>query len=318
MGILTSDLRGRLRVLRWNPAIAAIIVSALALVVILRGAGTPCEERRTADSEQRGEASQSAQAYSGYRLVWADEFDRDGRPDPANWMYETGFVRNQELQWYQPDNARVENGMLIIEARRERKANANYQAGSSDWRRNGEFAEYTSSSLTTRGLHQWQYGRIEMRARIDTRPGMWPAFWTLGVSGGWPRNGEVDIMEFYRGDLLANAAWGSAQRGQAVWNDTRKPITAFGDPDWSRLFHIWRMDWNEDRIQLYVDNQLLNDVDLSKTINQDGTNINPFHQPHYLMVNLDIGGQGGDPSATEFPAKYEVDYIRVHRKEGAE
>jgi beta-glucanase (GH16 family) len=318
MGILTSDFRCGLRVLRWNPAIVAIIVSALALVVIMGRAGAPGEERRAAGLEQRAEASQSAQAYPGYMLAWADEFDRDGRPDPANWTYETGFVRNQELQWYQPDNARVENGMLIIEARRERKANANYQAGSSDWRRNREFAEYTSSSLTTRGLHQWQYGRIEMLARIDTRAGMWPAFWTLGVSGGWPRNGEVDIMEFYRGDLLANAAWGSAQRGQAAWNDMRKPINTFGDPDWSHQFHIWRMDWDENRIQLYVDNQLLNDVDLSKTINQDGTSINPFHQPHYLIVNLAIGGQGGDPSATEFPAKYEVDYIRVYRKESVE
>ena len=280
--------------------------------------GKPWEELRTGIFEQPARASHAVQAYPGYEIVWSDEFDRDGRPDPANWTYETGFVRNQELQWYQPDNARVENGMLIIEARRERKANANYQADSGDWRRNRKFAEYTSSSLCTRNLHQWQYGRFEMRARIDTRPGMWPAFWTLGVGGGWPRSGEVDIMEFYRGDLLANVAWGSAQRGQAVWNDTRKPITSFADPDWSSRFHTWRMDWDENRIRLYIDNQLLNDVDLSKTINQDGTGINPFHAPHYLIINLAIGGQGGDPSATDFPAKYAVDYIRVYRKEGTE
>ena len=153
-----------------------------------------------------------------------------------------------------------------------------------------------------------------MRARIDTRPGMWPAFWSLGSSGGWPRNGEVDIMEYYRGNLLANAAWGSAQRGQAVWDDTRKPLASFGDPDWSARFHIWRMDWDENLIQLYVDGQLLNGVDLGKTINQDGTNFNPFRQPHYLIINLAIGGQGGDPSATEFPAQFAIDYIRVYQK----
>ena len=260
------------------------------------------------------DCSEAKQDYPGYALVWADEFDRDGKPDPSNWTYEAGFVRNQELQWYQPDNARVENGMLIIEGRRARKANPNYQAGSADWKRNREFAEYTSSSLITRGMHEWQYGRIEMRARIDARAGLWPAFWTLGVSGSWPRNGEVDIMEYYRGALLANAAWGSAQRGRAVWDDTRKPIASFGDPDWSKRFHIWRMDWDEAFIKMYVDGQLLNEVDLGNTINEDGTNINPFHQPHYLIVNLAIGGQGGDPSATEFPARYEVDYIRVSRK----
>ena len=256
----------------------------------------------------------AAQPPPGYVLVWADEFDRDGKPDPANWTYEAGFVRNQELQWYQPDNARVENGMLIVEGRRERKANPNYRAGSSDWKLNREFAEYTSSSLTTRGLHAWQHGRIEMRGRIDTRSGLWPAFWTLGVSGGWPRNGEVDIMEYYRGDLLANAAWGSAERGRAVWDDIRKPIASFGDPAWSTRFHTWRLDWDAESMKLHVDDLLLNDVDLGRTINEDGTNINPFRQPHYLIVNLAIGGQGGDPSATEFPARFEVDYVRVYQR----
>jgi len=255
-----------------------------------------------------------AQTYPGYKLAWADEFDRDGRPDPANWTYEAGFVRNQELQWYQPDNARVENGLLIIEARREQRPNPNHQPDSADWKRKREFAEYTSSSLTTRGLHSWQYGRFEMCARIDTRPGMWPAFWTLGTGGGWPRNGEIDIMEFYRGMLLANAAWGAAQRGQAVWDDTRKPIASFDDPDWPGKFHVWRMDWDEAQIRLFVDDLLLNDVDLGRTINQDGTGVNPFRRPHYLIVNLAIGGQGGDPSATGFPARYEIDYIRVYQK----
>jgi beta-glucanase (GH16 family) len=134
---------------------------------------------------------------AGYTLVWADEFNVDGRPDPKNWTYENGLVRNQEYQWYQPENARVEGGRLIIEGRRERRPNPRYEAGSADWRRNREFAEYTSASLLTRGLHTWQYGYFEMRARIETRSGLWPAWWTLGASGGWPHNGEIDIMEFY-------------------------------------------------------------------------------------------------------------------------
>lgn len=103
-------------------------------------------------------ASETLPPEPGWKLVWADEFDQAGRPDPRKWTYETGFVRNQEFQWYQPENARCENGLLIIEARRERKPNPNYQSGSRDWKASREFAEYTSASLTTKGLHSWRYG----------------------------------------------------------------------------------------------------------------------------------------------------------------
>lgn len=250
-----------------------------------------------------------------WELVWADEFAGEGAPDPANWTYELGFVRNEELQWYQPQNARLEGGFLVIEGRRERVPNPHYDPSSSDWRKSRPYAEYTSASLTTQGLHQWQYGRFEMRARIDTREGLWPAFWTLGVSGEWPSNGEIDIMEYYRGKLLANAAWGTNQRWVARWSTATKEIAAFGDPGWSEKFHVWRMDWDEDWIRLYVDGELLNEVDLRNTYNEGPSKNNPFHQPHYIIVNLAIGGTaGGDPSGTEFPARYEIDYIRVYRR----
>jgi len=251
-----------------------------------------------------------------YELVWSDEFNKEGRPDPNNWTYEIGFVRNNELQWYQPDNALCENGLLIIEGRRQRKKNPNYRPDSNNWRQNREFAEYTSTSLTTRRLHSWMYGRFEMRGRIDTCPGLWPAFWTLGVQGWWPSCGEIDIMEYYRGTLLANAAWGTEKRWVPKWDDVKKPITDFNDPDWSAKFHVWRMDWNADSIKLYVDDMLMNTIDLKETFNKiDGKN--PFRQPHYIIVNLAIGGTaGGDPSNTEFPAKFEVDYIRVYKESG--
>jgi beta-glucanase (GH16 family) len=247
------------------------------------------------------------------RLVWSDEFDVDGSPDPENWTFEHGFVRNNELQWYQPDNARIEDGLLIIEGRREKVPNPDYDPESENWRENREFAEYTSTSMLTRGLHSWQFGRFEMRARIDTREGLWPAFWTLGVSGQWPDNGEIDIMEYYDGKLLANAAWGSGEQWTPVWNDSEKPISDFGE-GWSDEFHIWRMDWDENYIRIYVDDELLNEIDLSETINPDGTN--PFHQPHYILVNLAIGGHaGGNPSGTTFPARYDIDYIRIYQAE---
>ncbi|WP_461068508.1 glycoside hydrolase family 16 protein [Spirosoma horti] len=265
---------------------------------------------------QSSRASESVtQSSTAWKLVWADEFTADGPPDPKNWTFEKGFVRNNELQWYQPDNARCENGLLIIEGRREKRPNPTYQANSTNWKTNRPSIDYTASSLTTNGLHQWQYGRFDMKARIDTHPGLWPAFWTLGVAGEWPSNGEIDIMEYYRNMLLANVAWATSKRYTAKWSSVKKPINTFNDPDWPTKFHIWRMDWDEKAISLYVDDQLLNTIALTETINQDGTDTNPFRQPHYLLLNLAIGGDnGGDPAATTFPRQFVVDYVRVYQK----
>jgi beta-glucanase (GH16 family) len=251
---------------------------------------------------------------AGYTLVWADEFAVDGAPDAKNWTFENGFVRNEELQWYQPQNARVEKGLLVIEGRRERKTNPVYKPGATDWRGRREFAEYTSASLMTRGLHTWQYGYFEMRGRIDTRAGLWPAWWTLGASGRWPHGGEIDIMEYYRGTLLANVAWGGPAGARPMWDIIRKPLESLGNADWSKNFHVWRMFWDERSIRLSVDDVWMNDVDLDQTVNQDDSGVNPLRQPHYMLVNLAIGGtSGGDPSATAFPSRVEVDYIRVYQ-----
>ena len=247
-----------------------------------------------------------------FALVWADEFDRDGRPDSTKWTYEHGFVRNEELQWYRPENARVEHGQLIIEARRERIRNPAFDSTINDWRARRPYAAYTSASLTTRGLASWQYGRFEMRARIDVRPGMWPAFWTLGEQGFWPASGEIDVMEYYRGVLLANVAWADSAGG-AKWDSARRPIAELGGAGWADHYHVWRMDWDEREIRLYVDDLLLNTTRLDSTFNGAGRPPNPLRQPHHLLLSLAIGGRnGGDPSGTQFPARFEVDYVRVY------
>lgn len=225
-------------------------------------------------------------------LVWADEFDKDGPPDPRNWRFETGFVRNEELQWYQPENAVCRGGMLILSQPHDE-------------------GEAAVGAPPRSGGH----GRFEMRGRIDTRLGMWPAYWTLGVAGEWPGGGEIDIMEYYRGMLLANAAWGTEQRWAPKWDSVRKPIREFDDPDWSRKFHVWRMDWEERAIELSVDGLLLNRIELAETVNPDREKTNPFRQPHYVLLSLAVGGHnGGDPSGTEFPARFEVDYVRVYQR----
>ncbi len=239
----------------------------------------------------------SQPSYEGYSLIWSDEFDTDGLPNPSNWGYEEGYVRNDELQYYtveRLENARVENGYLIIEARRD------------NWNGN----EYTSASLVSYGKREFQYGIFEMRGKIDVRSGSWPAFWTLGVTEEWPSNGEVDIMEYYAGNLHANVAWGTDTRWEANWDSERLAVGS----DFSDDFHIWRMAWDENEIRLYVDDYLQNTTDLSTTINGSISNLeNPFHQPAYMIVNQAIGSNGGDPSGTTFPIRYEVDYIRVYQ-----
>lgn len=249
-----------------------------------------------------------------YKLVWAEEFNNDGRPDSSNWKYERGFVRNEELQWYQPDNATCKNGYLVIEARKEHRPNPQYEEGSRDWRKNRKTIEYTASCINTSGLHAWQYGRFVMRGKIDISAGLWPAWWTLGVAGRWPANGEIDIMEYYKGKLLANVACIGSDR-KAQWYSNTFSIDSIGGETWASQFHIWRMDWDEHRIVLYIDDILLNKVELSKLVNKDGSNVNPFKQSHYMLLNLAMGGMnGGDVAGTKFPNRFEVDYVRVYQK----
>jgi beta-glucanase (GH16 family) len=165
-----------------------------------------------------------------------------------------------------------------------------------------------------------------VRAKIDTRTGSWPAFWTLGTNGGWPGNGEVDIMEYYRGIVLANVAWaGGGGANGATWNSAKNLLTTF-PKDWPEHFHTWRMDWDEKAIKLFLDDVQVNYQDLSKTINAGrggrgtagapATGNNPFlNAPVYLLLNQAIGGQqGGDTKDLTYPVKFYVDYVRVWQK----
>ena len=241
-------------------------------------------------------------SHEDYCLVWSDEFNTPGLPSTANWRYEEGYVRNNEHQYYtngRLENARIEDGRLIIEARRD------------NWQGN----EYTSASLVSWGKVVHQYGRFEVRAKIDPRTGAWPAFWTLGERGEWPSNGEIDIMEFYNNRIHANAAWGTNTRWQGNWDSQNRLLSSFG-PGWADEYHVWRMEWTSEFINLYVDDILMNNIDVNRTNNGNISDIvNPFRQPHYIILNLAIGGNnGGDPTNTRFPVLYEIDYVRVYQK----
>ena len=271
--------------------------------------------------------------YDGYKLVWCDEFNKDGKPDESNWDYEHGLVRNKEDQFYQAQNAFCENGKLIIEGRKERVKNPKFDPEKAQIWPNLEYAEYTSACLTTNKKHSWTFGRFEVRAKIPTYPGCWPAIWLLGQDYlkdnkyEWPNNGEIDVMEYYqiggKPHILANACWGSATaKYDAHWNSAKILYNdiAKGDQDWGNKFHVWRMDWDENDIKIYLDGRLLNDIPLSSTVNPqtsffDEKGYNPFKRPQYLLLNLALGGiNGGSLDSTPFPCRYEIDYVRVYQK----
>ncbi|MBR6142203.1 MAG: glycoside hydrolase family 16 protein [Bacteroidaceae bacterium] len=257
----------------------------------------------------------------GWHLVWQDEFDADGRPDSTKWTYEHGFERNEELQWYTRENAYQRDGHLVIEARPANFACPSYKEGNTHWRNNRPRILWTSSCVKTRGLFSFLFGRVEVRARIPVCLGAWPAIWLLGDRGGWPGCGEIDMMEYYQYDgrptVLANACWAGDKDTQ--WDNSFTPLTHFTDrdPAWAERFHVWRMDWNESAIRLYLDDELLNEIDLSLTVNGklQGTGVNPFHHPQYLLLNLALDTRVRQYNPADFPMRYEIDYVRVFQKE---
>lgn len=262
--------------------------------------------------------SSLASADPQWRLVWSDEFDRDGLPDPGKWAYEEGFIRNHELQYYtraRKKNARVENGALVIEAHKEKIENAGFDpAKRGDWRKARRHGEYTSAALVTLGKASWTYGRIEIRAKLPTGRGLWPALWMLGVNHkevGWPACGEIDIMENVGFD--PDRVHGNVHTTK--YNHVKR--TNKGDkievPKPHEDFHVYAVEWRKDRIDFFVDGKKY------FTFRNEGAGADawPFDKPHYLLMNIAVGGHWGgqkgvDPEA--FPQRMVVDYVRVYEE----
>ena len=120
-------------------------------------------------------------------------------------------------------------------------------------------------------------------------------------------------MENYGGNILANFAWGSNQRWSARWDSSAHPVRDF-DPEWTERFHIWEFVWTDSQMQLFLDGELLNDVSLNQTVNGSAAcaGENPFRQPHYLLLNLALGSNGGSVDSLTFPTRYLIDYVRIY------
>jgi beta-glucanase (GH16 family) len=247
----------------------------------------------------------TASALAGdWKLVWSDEFDHPGLPDKSRWGYEEGFIRNGESQYYtvsRPENARVEDGMLVIEGRKE-----NFAAATSK-----KPADYTSASVTTEGKASWTYGRLEVRAKLPEGKGMWPAIWTLGDNIhaiGWPKCGEIDIMEFVgKAPADIHGTIHYDKNGQHASNGGSTPIKNPSDG-----FHTYAVEWWPDRIDFFFDDKKYRTSPLADAgVGEE----NAFRKPHYLILNLALGGSwGGAIDDSRLPQKFLIDYVRVYQQ----
>lgn len=242
---------------------------------------------------------------TGWKLVWSDEFDKDGAPDPAKWSYDVGGHGwgNKELQFYtdnRRENARVENGHLIIEARREK------------W----EGKEVTSARLVTKDKGDWTYGRFEIRAKLPRGLGTWPAIWMLPTkwdlgSGSWPDIGEIDIMEHV--GYAQGVVHASTHSKAHQWRNNNQRTATIQVPDASDAFHTYTLEWEADEIRVYLDDRL---YFTSKRDGGDWTSW-PFYRPFHLLLNVAFGGDWGgvkgvDPAV--LPQRMEVDFVRVYQR----
>lgn len=279
-----------------------------------------------------------ANAYEGYKLVFAQEFSKDGKPDSEIWNFEEGFKRNQEDQYYNGDkNTYIQDGVLVIEGRNvldEKIKNPTYDRYNKSWPSNiGKYLTWTSGSMQTKGAwdggYTWQYGIYEVRAKVPQYVGSWPAIWSTGMQHEWPYGGEIDIMEYYGNRIHANVCWGDGKRWAGHWNSATVHDNELG-AGWGDEYHIWRMVWDYDHMELWCDDILVNNIDLDTTDNDiptgdlagidHGNGCNPFRDVrHMLWLNLALGGiNGGSLENTPRPLRYLVDYARVYQKIGTD
>ena len=241
-------------------------------------------------------------AIDDYELVWSDEFDVDGMPDSTKWAYDVGGNGwgNNELQYYKNSgNAWVEDGRLIIEARNE------FYLG----------RDYTSARLVTRGKQSWKYGRFEIRAKVPSGLGTWPAIWMLPTSsfyGGWPNSGEIDIMEHVGYD--PNRIHGSIHTKSYNHKINTQRGGSRVVPTATTEFHVYAIQWLPDRIQFFIDDVLYYTYRLFLTCpTQDQW---PFDIAFHLIMNVAVGGDWGGARGVDpdvFPQRMEVDYVRVYQ-----
>jgi len=243
----------------------------------------------------------SGDRQKSFQLVWSDEFEYTGLPDSTKWNYDVGGHGwgNNEFQFYtykRPENARVENGHLIIEARREM------------W----EGKEYTSARLISKGKGDWQYGKIEVRAKLPKGLGTWPAIWMLGSATPlkWPDDGEIDIMEHVGFDQ--GRVHGSVHCKKYHHSIGTQKTANVLIPDCSEKFHVYGVEWDADSVKVSADGNIYFRFGNEKS----GYEAWPFDNKMHLLLNIAVGGNWGGQKGVDtaiWPQRMEVDYVRVYK-----
>ena len=302
--------RGAAKTLLLPAMYAAIVLQLLLLIIEVLAFSPPQQVTKPA-----------TQPVGPWRLVWSDEFDYNGLPDAKKWDYDVGGQGwgNKELQFYtarRKENARVENGHLIIEARKE------------SW----EGRDYTSARLVSRGKGDWTYGRFEVRAKLPSGRGTWPAIWMLPTGwtyGRWPRSGEIDIMEHVGFDPDVIHVSIHTEAYNHVIN-TQK-TAQLKVPGSRTEFNVYAVEWTPDEIRGFVNDQLCftfrnerlasSNEALTKSDERLTTRADyrqwPFDQPFHLLLNLAVGGTWGGQQGVDtniWPQRLEIDYVRVYQR----
>jgi beta-glucanase (GH16 family) len=234
--------------------------------------------------------------YPGMNLVWQDEFDGD-QLNLSDWKHEIGGHGwgNNELEYYQPENTSVDDGYLVITAKKEDKEGKNY----------------TSSRIITQGKREFQYGRIDIRALLPKGQGIWPALWMLGNNINtvdWPACGEIDIMEMIGGTGKDNTVHGTAHWDSAGHHTYHGGKTTLGNNKiFADEFHVYSITWTPTSIQWHLDDVQYYVMDTTPA------ELSEFQNKFYFIFNVAVGGNWpGNPDATTtFPQRMVVDYIRV-------
>jgi beta-glucanase (GH16 family) len=235
------------------------------------------------------------------KLVWSDEFDGNGLPNPEKWVYEVGYVRNNEKQYYTKarlENAETKNGYLVVTARKDNFSD------------NGKTYPITSASVISKGKGFWNRGRIEVSAKVPKSLGTWPAIWMLpeNKSQGWPKCGEIDILEHVGFDpKKVHFNVHVDKYNHTKKNNKGKSVTC-EDPD--TKFHIYAIEWFDDRIDFYFDEEKV----FSYSNEKEGETSWPFDKPFYVILNLAFGGGWGGAKGIDessLPQEFLIDYVRV-------
>ena len=236
----------------------------------------------------------------GWKLVWLDEFD-GASINPKNWVFDKGGSGwgNVEMEYYtdRPENARVENGNLVIEGRLE----------------NYEGLPYTSARINSRGLQEFEYGRVEARMKLPSGQGIWPAFWMMGSNASWPLGGEIDIMEYVgkTPDTIYQTVHGPGYSG----NKGIGSHFILGADTLKNDYHVFAIEWAPNEIKWFVDAQEVFKVTPAQ-IPAGAQWV--YDHPFFIILNLAVGGSwpGFPDDTTVFPQQLLVDYVRVYQKPG--